>query len=95
MRRQGEPDSNGRCVVYWMQRAQRALDNPALDLAVEAANLLRSAGGHLLCSRTVLSARQLAALSRSSSKAFPTPPSRARKRGIGFALRRYPDHIAA
>jgi deoxyribodipyrimidine photo-lyase len=27
--------------VYWMQRAQRGLDNPALDLAIEAANELR------------------------------------------------------
>jgi hypothetical protein len=27
-------------VVYWMQRAQRGLDNPALDVAVQAANAL-------------------------------------------------------
>jgi len=30
----------GRCVVYWMQRAQRALDNPALETAIDAANRL-------------------------------------------------------
>ena len=30
----------GRCVVYRMRRAQRALDNPALETAVGAANLL-------------------------------------------------------
>ena len=41
VRRAGAPDPNGRCVVYWMQRAQRALDNPALDVAVEAANALQ------------------------------------------------------
>ncbi len=40
-RRPGEPDSNGACVVYWMQRAQRAQDNPALNVAIEAGNLLR------------------------------------------------------
>ena len=40
MRRTGEPDNDGRCVVYWMQRAQRALDNPALDTAIEIANEL-------------------------------------------------------
>ena len=34
------PTPGGRCVVYWMQRAQRALDNPALDVAVEVANAL-------------------------------------------------------
>jgi len=41
MRRRGPPDPNGTCVVYWMQRAQRAVDNPALNLAIDAANLLR------------------------------------------------------
>jgi deoxyribodipyrimidine photo-lyase len=30
----------GRCVVYWMQRAQRGIDNHAVDLAVQVANLL-------------------------------------------------------
>ena len=40
IRRPGVPDSDGKCVVYWMQRAQRALDNPALDVAVQAANAL-------------------------------------------------------
>jgi hypothetical protein len=40
VRRPGAPDPKG-CVVYWMQRAQRALDNPALDVAVEAANILQ------------------------------------------------------
>ena len=32
------PRPNGKCVVYWMQRAQRGIDNPALDLAIEVAN---------------------------------------------------------
>jgi deoxyribodipyrimidine photo-lyase len=40
VRRGGAPDPKGRCVLYWMQRAQRALDNPALDTAVRAANRL-------------------------------------------------------
>lgn len=31
---------DGKCVVYWMQRAQRAFDNPALDAAIEVANEL-------------------------------------------------------
>ena len=33
-------DPRGRCVVYWMQRAQRGVDNPALDLAIEIGNAL-------------------------------------------------------
>ncbi|MGH9843551.1 MAG: deoxyribodipyrimidine photo-lyase [Blastocatellia bacterium] len=41
VRREGKPDPAGRCVVYWMQRAQRGLDNPALDVAIRAANELK------------------------------------------------------
>lgn len=33
-------DLEGRCVIYWMQRAQRAFDNPALNAAIEAGNSL-------------------------------------------------------
>ncbi len=40
VRRAGEVNREGNCVVYWMQRAQRGLDNPALDVAIEAANEL-------------------------------------------------------
>jgi deoxyribodipyrimidine photo-lyase len=40
VRRGGAPDPKGKCVVYWMQRAQRGLDNPALDTAIEVANEL-------------------------------------------------------
>jgi len=36
----GAPDPDGRCVVYWMQRAQRAVDNPALDTAIAVGNAL-------------------------------------------------------
>src|SRR5580692_1621686 len=40
VRRDGAPDGDGKCVVYWMQRAQRGVDNHAVDLAVKVANLL-------------------------------------------------------
>jgi deoxyribodipyrimidine photo-lyase len=40
VRRDGPPVPGGKCVVYWMQRAQRGLDNPAVDIAVDAANAL-------------------------------------------------------
>ena len=40
VRRGGTTREGGRCVVYWMQRAMRALDNPALDVAIEAGNIL-------------------------------------------------------
>ncbi len=40
VRRGGPANTEGRAVVYWMQRAQRAVDNPALETAIRAANLL-------------------------------------------------------
>ena len=40
VRRGGVPRKDGQCIVYWMQRAMRILDNPALDVAIEAGNLL-------------------------------------------------------
>jgi len=40
VRRGGLPDPNGKCVVYWMQRAQRGVDNHAVNLAVGIANEL-------------------------------------------------------
>jgi deoxyribodipyrimidine photo-lyase len=40
VRREGLPAPQGKCVVYWMQRAQRGVDNHAVDLAVKIANLL-------------------------------------------------------
>jgi deoxyribodipyrimidine photo-lyase len=40
VRRGGAPDPKGKCVVYWMQRAQRGVDNHAVNLAVHAANAL-------------------------------------------------------
>ena len=40
IRRDGPPKPKGKCVVYWMQRAERGLNNPAVDVAVDAANAL-------------------------------------------------------
>jgi deoxyribodipyrimidine photo-lyase len=41
VRRGGAPNAEGKCVVYWMQRAQRGVDNHAVNLAVEIANELK------------------------------------------------------
>ena len=40
VRRDGAPKADGACVVYWMQRAQRGLNNAAVDCAVNVANEL-------------------------------------------------------
>lgn len=40
VRRSGPPLKGAHCIVYWMQRAVRIVDNPALDVAIEVGNLL-------------------------------------------------------
>ena len=40
VRRGGKPPADGKCVVYWLQKAQRALDNPALEVAIACGNAL-------------------------------------------------------
>lgn len=40
IRRGGAPATGGKCVVYWMERAQRGVDNHAIDLAVAISNQL-------------------------------------------------------
>ena len=41
VRKNGAPKPDGKCVVYWMQRAQRGVDNHAVNVAVEVANQLK------------------------------------------------------
>ena len=91
VRRAGAPDPGGRCVVYWMQRAQRALGNPALDVAVEAANALRQPVVIFFAPvpfHPHANPRHYAFL----AQGIPDTAERARRRGIGYALRRYPEH---
>jgi deoxyribodipyrimidine photo-lyase len=90
-RKRGVFDPEGRCVVYWMQRSQRALDNPALNLAVEVANLLKKpavvffgliANAHHANRRHyqfMLEGLRDVALGL-------------RQRGVGFVGRRFPEH---
>ncbi len=94
VRRRGAPDPSGTTVVYWMQRAQRALDNPALDLAVEVANALHQPVVIFLAPVPFYphaNLRHYAFL----AQGIPDIAERARKRGIGFVLRHYPDHRLA
>ncbi len=74
-----------------MQRAQRALDNPALDIAVEAANILQQPAVIFFAPVPFYphaNLRHYAFL----AEGIPDMAERARKRGIGFVLRRYPEH---
>jgi len=89
-RRPGPPDPDGSCVVYWMQRAQRGVDNPALDLAVQAANALAKPVVVFFAPRPFPPAnlRHYAFL----AEGIPDIASELEKRRVGFVLRRFPDH---
>jgi deoxyribodipyrimidine photo-lyase len=88
------PDPDGTCVVYWMQRAQRALDNPALNLAIEAGNALR---------RPVVVFVGLVPFYPNANlrhyrfliEGFAEIARGLADRGVGFVLRRFPDHELA
>jgi deoxyribodipyrimidine photo-lyase len=90
VRRSGSPDPDGTCVVYWMQRAQRAHDNPALDVAVEAANALGKPVVVFFAPRPFEPAnvRHYAFL----AQGIPDIAEGLAKRNLGFAFRRFPDH---
>jgi deoxyribodipyrimidine photo-lyase len=91
VRRAGLPDVNGTCVVYWMQRAQRAIDNPALDVAVDVANEL---GKPLVVFFAPVPFYPHANLRHYSFlvEGIADIADGLRKRNIGFVLRRFPEH---
>jgi len=91
VRRAGEPDPDGTCVVFWMQRAQRALDNPALEVAVQAANLLRKPCVVFFAPVPSYPHANLRHY-RFLNQGIPSIAEGLKKRGIGFVLRKYPDH---
>ena len=91
VRRAGPPNTKGRCVVYWMQRAQRVLDNPALNVAIAAANLL---GKPVVAFFGLVPFYPNANL---RSYTFLVQGLRdisegLRQKNVGFVLRRWPDH---
>jgi len=91
VRRLGPPDSHGRCVVYWMQRAQRGVDNPALDTAVQIANTLHLPAVVFFAPIPFYPHANLRHY-RFLNEGIPDIASALEERSIGFVLRRYPDH---
>ncbi len=91
VRRAGHPAADGTCIVYWMQRAQRGIDNPALDVAVDAANAL---GKPVVVFFAPVPFYPHANLRHYHflNEGFPDIARDLAKRNIGFVLRRYPDH---
>ena len=91
VRRAGPPDPVGTCVVYWMQRAQRGLDNPALDVAVEAANALAKPV-IVFFAPVPFYPRANFRHYRFLTQRIPDIVESLKKRNIGFVLRRFPEH---
>lgn len=91
VRIKGAPDPDGRSVVYWMQRAQRAEDNPALDTAVRLGNALGKPvvvffGLNPFVERANRRHYQFLV------EGLPDIAAGLRARRVGFVLRRYPHH---
>jgi len=91
VRRAGPPDPAGTCIVYWMQRAQRGLDNPALDVAVEAANALQKPVVAFFAPVPSYPRANLRHY-RFLTEGIPDIAESLKKRNIGFVLRRFPEH---
>ncbi|HZW80093.1 MAG TPA: deoxyribodipyrimidine photo-lyase [Candidatus Deferrimicrobiaceae bacterium] len=90
VRRPGAPDADGTCVVYWMQRAQRGIDNPALDVAVAAANELEKPVVVFLAPVPFYPHANLRHY-RFLAEGIPDIAEALGKRNIGFVLRRFPE----
>lgn len=91
VRRDGRPDASGQVVVYWMQRAQRAVDNPALDVAVHAANALQQPVVVFLAPVPLYPHGNLRHYQFLFDGFEELAPALARRR-VGFVFRQHPDH---
>ena len=91
MRRAGAPNVDGACVVYWMQRAQRGIDNPALDVAVRVANALRKPVVAFFAPVPFYPHANLRHY-RFLNEGIPDIAAALSRKNVGFVLRRYPEH---
>ncbi len=91
MRRGGEPDASGKCVVYWMQRSQRAIHNPALDMAVQLGNELGKPVVVFFAPVPFYPGANQRNL-RFLADGVPDIAEGLARRGVGFCFRHYPEH---
>lgn len=91
VRRGGQPDANGKCVVYWMQRSQRAVDNAALDVAVRMGNELRKPVVVFFAPVPFYPGANQRNL-RFLAEGVPDIAEGLARRGVGFCFRPYPEH---
>jgi deoxyribodipyrimidine photo-lyase len=91
IRRAGPLQFDGSCVVYWMQRAQRGIDNPALNVAVEAGNALRKPVVAFFAPVPFYPHANLRHY-KFLNEGIPDIAVALARRNVGFVLRRFPDH---
>ncbi len=91
VRRAGPPRAEAKCIVYWMQRAMRIPDNPALDVSIEAGNVL---GLPVVVFFSVIPNYPNANLRHYHflAQGLRDVAVDAAERGVGFVLRRHPDN---
>jgi len=91
VRREAPPSPDAKCVVYWMQRAIRILENPALDVAIDVANLL---GLPVVVFFSVIPNYPNANLRHYHflQQGLRDVEEDAKERGVGFILRRHPNN---
>lgn len=77
-----------------MQRAQRGIDNPALDVAVEAANALRKPVVVFFAPVPFYPHANLRHY-QFLNEGIPDIADALKKRNVGFVLRHYPEHSLA
>jgi deoxyribodipyrimidine photo-lyase len=89
VRRGGAP-ADGKCVVYWMQRAQRGRDNHALDKAIAVGNAL---GLPVVAYFAGIKNFPHANLRHYAflNQGLPDIEEHCAERGVGFVMRRYPN----
>jgi deoxyribodipyrimidine photo-lyase len=91
VRSSGAPDPEGKCVVYWMQRSQRARENPALDLAIQLGNELSKPVVVFFAPVPFYPHANLRHYHFLAS-GVPDIAEALAKRRAGFVLRTYPEH---
>jgi deoxyribodipyrimidine photo-lyase len=91
VRRDGPLRQDGRCIVYWMQRAMRVVDNPALDVAIEVGNILDLP---VVIFFSVIPNYPHANIRHYHfmQQGLRDVAADAAERGVGFVLRRFPDN---
>lgn len=91
VRRDGPTRQDGKCVVYWMQRAMRIHENPAADVAIEVGNEL---GLPVVVFFSVIPNYPNANVRHYHfmQQGLRDVEVDAAERGLGFVLRRHPDN---